>query len=300
MLRVIRSTVQGVDIDTEQEEAFEEAIDAALKARAEVRETYSCDEIGQKAYQIALLPYTDPNGANRWAILDSGPAELDWQDTDDLDEAIAAYEEWVRAATAGAMPSYTEDGEEKPLWDESDVDGVSAEQEYDGDSRNEAARMIDAEWAHKAFLASETAYKQDTQRRQIAFAKVIDSWGRGGQSVLAKRVDLKDPTVKLIADKGRQLLAQRAAAALPQVTVQDLHQLLDSPAVSPVLYLNNEDGLRVDVWAEALVSIHHVIISRETLLDMVGDDRDDDTLREQLEEIQETVAEVAGSIEGNR
>ena len=211
MLRVINSTVQGVDIDDEQAEAYEDAVNAALKARDQVRETFSLDEIGQKDYHIALLPYTDPAGAHRWAILDSGPSETDWQDTDDLDEAIATYEEWVRAATSGAMPQYDEDGAEKPLWDESDVEGVPAEEQCDGGSHNDTARMIHAQWAHEEFNAAEQSYQQATQRRQIAFAKVIDSWGRGGQAMLANRVDLKDPTVKTIADKGRQLLAEKNA-----------------------------------------------------------------------------------------
>lgn len=209
MLRVIRSSVQGLDIAPDLADAYEEAVDKALSERAEVRETCGLDELGQKEYRIALLPYTDPTGARRWAILDDGPSESDWQDTDDLEEAIAAYEEWVRAATEGAMPSYDDEGNEKPAWDESDVEGVSAETEYDGDSHNDTARMIDAQWAHDAFTAAEEAYQQATQRRQMAFAKVIDSWGRGGQAVLAKRVDLKEPTVKTIADKGRYLLAQR-------------------------------------------------------------------------------------------
>lgn len=211
MLRVINSTVQGIDIDDEQAEAYEDAINAALKARDQVRETFSLDEIGQKEYHIALLPYTDPAGAHRWAILDSGPTETDWQDTDDLDEAIATYEEWVRAATAGAMPQYDEDGAEKPLWDESDVEGVPAKEESDGGSHNDTARMIDAQWAHEEFNAAEQSYQQATQRRQVAFAKVIDSWGRGGQAILANRVELRDPTVKAIADKGRQILAEKNA-----------------------------------------------------------------------------------------
>ena len=208
MLRVIRSSVQGLNIDSDLADDYEAAVDKALNERAEVRETCGLDELGQKEYRIALLPYTDPTGARRWAILDDGPSESDWQDTDDLEEAITAYEEWVRAATEGAMPSYDDEGNEKPLWDESDVAGISAENEYDGDSHNDTARMIDAQWSHDAFTQAEQVYQQATQRRQIAFAKVIDSWGRGGQSVLASRVDLKEPTVKVIADKGRQLLAK--------------------------------------------------------------------------------------------
>lgn len=297
MVRVIHSTVQGLDIDDEQADDFFNAVDAALKARDQVRETFSLDEIGQKEYHIALLPYTDPAGAHRWAILDNGPAETDWQDTDDLDEAIATYEEWVRAATSGAMPQYDEDGAEKPLWDESDVEGVSAKEQYDGGSNNDTARMIDAQWAHEEFNAAEQSYQQATQRRQVAFAKVIDSWGRGGQAILANRVELRDPTVKAIADKGRQLLAERVAAALPQVTVQHLRELLDSPAEEPVLYLNNEEGLELDVWAEALAPAGHVIVSRASLLEMIGDDTDDDTLSEQLDELQYSIAEAAKGIE---
>lgn len=209
MLRVIRSSIQGIDIDVDQEDDFEAAIDAALGRRDEVRETFSLDEIGQKAYHLAVMPYTDPNGEHRWIVFDSGPSECDFQDTNDLDEAIAAYEEWVRGATAGAMPSYNRDGEEIPIWDETDVEGISAKEMYDGASKNQAARLIAAEWAHEQFSQAEESYQQATQRRQIAFAKMIDSWGRGGQAVLAKRVDIKEPTVKVIADKGRALIAAR-------------------------------------------------------------------------------------------
>lgn len=206
MLRVVRSSVQGLDIDDDLADEYEEAIDKALNARDQVRETYSLDAIGQKEYHFALLPYTDPTGAFRWAILESAPATYECQDTDDVEEAIATYEEWVRAWTESAMPSYDDEGNEKPLWDESDVEGVAAETLYDGNSGNLNARMQDAEWAHEAITAVEEAYQQATQRRQVAFARLIDSWGRGGQTVLAKRVDLSEPTVKAIADKGRQIL----------------------------------------------------------------------------------------------
>lgn len=297
MFRVIHSTVQGLDIDTEQADEFFDAIDAALRSNDQVRETYGLDEIGQKSYQIALLPYTDPNGAHRWAVIDSGPTETDWQDTDDLDEAIATYEECVRKTTDGAVPQYDDDGEEKLIWDESDVEGIAAKTEYDGSSHNDTARLIDAEWAHEAFLAEEEVYQAATQRRQVAFAKVVDSWGRGGQATLAKRVELKEPTVKTLADKGRQILAELAAAALPQVTVQHLRELLDSQNEDPVLYLKTEDGLALDVWAEAYVFHGKIIISRRSLIDMIGDDRDDETLSEQLDELQETVTEMAADMQ---
>lgn len=211
-MRAIRSTIQSIDIDADQAEAFEAAIDQAIARRDQVRETFSCDEIGQKEYHLVLLPYTEPNGEHRWAVFDYGPTEYDCQDTDDLDEAIAAYEEWVRRATASASPSYDEDGEEIPLWDESDVEGVPAKEVYDGAAGNRNARLIDAEWAHEEFTKVEAIYQQATRRRQVAFAKMIDSWGRGGQAMLAGRISLKEPTVKTIADKGRVLLAAAGTA----------------------------------------------------------------------------------------
>ncbi|MET8855544.1 hypothetical protein [Streptomyces sp. NPDC004579] len=296
MLRVIRSSIQGIDIDPDLADEYEEAIETAIKNRAVIRETNSLDELGQKTYRIALLPYTDPTGANRWAILDDGATESDWQDTDDLDEAIAAYEEWVRGATAGAMPTYDDEGYEKLLWDESDVKGIAAKNEYDGDSHNGTARMVDAEWAHLAFVAAEEAYRKDTQRRQIAFAKAVDTFGRGGQATLARNVDLKEPTVKTLADKGRQILAERAAAELPQVTVQHLRELLDSQNQEPVLYLKSDDDLELDVWAAAYVPSARIIIRQEELLDLLGEDRDDDSLNDQLDDLQNTVAEMAAAI----
>lgn len=209
MFRVIRSTVQGIDIDEDRAEDFEAAIYAALKAGDEVRETVSYDRIGQKECRIALLPYTDPDGKHRWAVLDDSPAENDWQDTDDLNEAIAAYEEWVRGATSGAMPKVDKDGNEEPIWDETDVAGVSAKEVNDGESNNDTARLIAAQWAHQEFMQAEEAYQEATRRRDVAFAEMIDSWGRGGQSTLASRVELKEPTVKRIADRGREILRTR-------------------------------------------------------------------------------------------
>lgn len=209
MLRVIRSTIQGTDINTDLEEQYEDAINNALKNRAEVRETYSLDQLSQKEARIALLPYTDPQGANRWAILDESPAEIDWQDTDNLDEAIATYEEWVRATTDGTMPKHDDEGNELPIWDSTDVNGVSAKETYDSDAANAAARMIDAQWADDQFTAVEQVYQHAKQRRQLAFARCLNSFGRGGQAMLAKRVGLKEPTVKAIADKGRTLLAEQ-------------------------------------------------------------------------------------------
>lgn len=66
-----------------------------------------------------------------------------------------------------------------------------------------------AEEAHAAYLAAETAYKAATVNRQVAFAKAVDTMGRGGQAVLSRKVGLSEPTVKGIADRGRKILAEQ-------------------------------------------------------------------------------------------
>lgn len=66
-----------------------------------------------------------------------------------------------------------------------------------------------AQKAHAAYLQAETAYKEATVARQVAFAEAIDAMGRGGQAILANKIGLAAPTVKSIADRGRQVLANR-------------------------------------------------------------------------------------------
>ncbi|MFD5589344.1 hypothetical protein ACFWII_36845 [Streptomyces sp. NPDC127063] len=63
-----------------------------------------------------------------------------------------------------------------------------------------------AEKAHADYLKAEAAYKEATVARQIAFAQAIDAMGRGGQAILANKIGLAAPTVKSIADRGRQAL----------------------------------------------------------------------------------------------
>ncbi|MFF8618295.1 hypothetical protein [Streptomyces sp. NPDC015350] len=223
MLRVIRSTLQGLDIDEDLDAEFEEAVNRVLAAHGEVRETYSLDGIGQKESQIALVPYTDPDGKHRWAVLYGDPAEVDWQDTDDLDEAITLYEQLVRDTTSGATPDYDKEGDERPAWEYSDVSGVSAHEQADGQDGTTQARMIDAQWAHEEFTAAEEEYKRATQLRQTRFARAVDAYGWGGQAALAARVDLKEPTVKSLAARGRAGL-QAGAGDRSAETTRDSHR----------------------------------------------------------------------------
>lgn len=206
-MRVIHSTIQSAHIDDDHEDAYAEAVAEALSRGDQVRETYSLDGIGQEESGIAVLPCKDPAGGRRWVLAYTDPGTVDWQDTDDLDEAIALYEETVRETTEGALPVCDEEGNELPQWDKTDVEGVSAREVTSGADGNAAARMIDAQWAHEAFTADEERYQQSARRRQIAFARMVDSSGRGGQARLAARTDLSEPTVKRIVETGRKVLA---------------------------------------------------------------------------------------------
>jgi hypothetical protein len=71
-----------------------------------------------------------------------------------------------------------------------------------------------AEKAHADYLKAETAYKQATVARQVAFAKAIDAMGRGGNAILSRKIGLAAPTVKSIADRGREFLAAEFTAWL--------------------------------------------------------------------------------------
>jgi hypothetical protein len=200
-VRVIHSTVRGLDVDDDQAEVLPAAAERALNDRRAIRETYGLDVRGKKDHWIALVPYTGPTGEHCWAVLNNGPTEADWQDTDDLDEAIAVYEKAVREASDAA--AHAEGGTTRPLWDYSDVEGISARERGDAESGNLSALMIDAEWAHQDFAPAEEAYRKAAQRRQGAFARAIGAYPRGGQAALARRTRLKEPTVRAIADRGR-------------------------------------------------------------------------------------------------
>lgn len=215
MLRVIRSTVQSLTIDTDQEDAFQEAVEAG----EQLRETYNTDQIGQKDTHYQLIAYTDPNGEHRFAVLAEEPAECDWQDTDTFDEALDLYEETVRATAAGMGDDYEEYedeetgewvvGDRKQPFKFTDVPGIHGYEDKAEEVGNAQGRMLEAQWATEAAEAAQRIAAEKTEARQIAYARAVDEFGRGGNAVLARQVGLSEPTVKAIADKGRQLLAQR-------------------------------------------------------------------------------------------
>ena len=83
---------------------------------------------------------------------------------------------------------------------------------------------------------------------------------------------------------------QTSNLTAPAITVSDLRQLLAAPHENPVLYLDEHGDL--DVWAEAYVPHHAVIVRQHDLLDMIGEDTSTNALQEAAEQLQDTVDEI--------
>ncbi|WP_326683076.1 hypothetical protein [Streptomyces sp. NBC_01237] len=203
MLRVIRSTLQGLDITEDREGEFADAAEAG----GLVRETYAKNEHGQKGIRVEVRAYSDPDGQHRFAVLYSNPAGVDWQqDTEDYDEARALYEETVRNEAQGAAPESDEDGRETPLFDHTDVPGIDGYEDGAEGAGDAEAYMLVAEWTTEEAEKAQQVATAKAQDRQIAYARAIDAYGRGGQILLAGRVRKSTPTVQDIADRGRKLI----------------------------------------------------------------------------------------------
>lgn len=109
------------------------------------------------------------------------------------------------------------------ILDDLDEAGVTTSvDDIDSDSYWEIIRRHDtgaqaeeqAEQAHTDYLKAEAAYRAATINRQVVFARSIDAMGRGGQAILARKIGLAAPTVKSIADRGREYLAAEFTAWL--------------------------------------------------------------------------------------
>ncbi|MFF4848816.1 hypothetical protein [Streptomyces sp. NPDC001194] len=214
MLRVIRSTVQALNISTRQEDVFMEAVEAGTA----YRETIGHGESDRCSYR--LIGYTDPDGLERWAVTADEATESDWQDTDDLDEAIALYEKTVRDAASGMSDEYEEYEDEetgrmtfgalKTPFESTDVPGVHGYEDGAEEGGNWQAWRTEASRKDASDKVVQAAAAASTQARQIAIARAVDAWGRGGQAVLARQLGLSEPTIKQLADRGRALLASQA------------------------------------------------------------------------------------------
>ena len=208
MLRVIRSTVQSITIDDDRTDEFE----TAAQAGELLRRSHINDKYGNEDLSVTLRAYTDPDGQHHFAVLYDSPAENDWQDTPDFDEAVNLYEETVRAEEAGAHLQVDDAGNELPVFTGTDVPGVGGYEDGAEEAGNAQGLLLVAQWATDEAEEAQRIAADKAQARQIAYASAIDTFGRGGQAVLAGRVGLKEPTVKAIADKGRALLAEQETA----------------------------------------------------------------------------------------
>jgi hypothetical protein len=121
MLRNLSSTNAGSDVDTDYGKQVMDLLnDRDPNAVSVLRRSHSYDETrtpNSNALVIELVRFTCPrNGRTRWAIDYSDPASREVEDTDDLPEATARYEEMVREAAS----VWDQDG----AYDLTDVDGV--------------------------------------------------------------------------------------------------------------------------------------------------------------------------------
>ncbi|MDH6130351.1 hypothetical protein [Kitasatospora sp. GP82] len=78
---------------------------------------------------------------------------------------------------------------------------------------------------------------------------------------------------------------------MPTITAADLRRLLDSGAENPVLYIDRDvdDEPELNVWAAAYVDKDDIVITRDALIDWLGDDWTDKEIAEYLPELQDTV-----------
>nr|BEK68869.1 hypothetical protein KPHV_60960 [Kitasatospora purpeofusca] len=81
---------------------------------------------------------------------------------------------------------------------------------------------------------------------------------------------------------------------MPKVTTSHLRQLLDSRAEQPVLYIDPESG-QLDIWADALVHHASVVLTREELVDALGDDFSDGDADDYLAIVQDAADEAASA-----
>lgn len=202
-MRVITSTVQGSDV----EETAEDPLCTAISAGRTVRETYSKNPWNQKEYRIALTAYDTPDGAHRWAVTYDNPSETDWADTGDLDEALAEYERQVREEAALLEPTYDDKGEiARPAgFDYTDVEGVPATKQAEADLVY--ARGIAATWAtehlQQVQADAQRAVEAAAVPRAVAVTRLVDTFGRGGQSFAAGHLGVSQPTVADLVRRGR-------------------------------------------------------------------------------------------------
>ena len=207
MLRSIFSSTQVSDLHKVLDgDLIEEALrDTYNNARDFLRETWREDENEEPLEIYRVLPYATPNGENRFAVLadDFHGDVSNWYDTDDYEEAVTLYEKTVREAAAHGH-----------TYGATDVPGVNGYEDGSEQQGNAEGRALAAEWLDEAYASAMEAVKVLEGRRRVAIARAVDTHGRGGQTVLARRLGIKQPTVQELAMRGRadMMRAEKSAS----------------------------------------------------------------------------------------
>ncbi|MFS0695116.1 hypothetical protein [Streptomyces nitrosporeus] len=80
----------------------------------------------------------------------------------------------------------------------------------------------------------------------------------------------------------------------PQISVSDIRALLDAQSERPVLYLT-EDG-QLDVWADAYVWHHRIVLTAAAATELLGEAPTREDIVEVLPEVQAAVDTVVETL----
>lgn len=211
--RVIRSTVQPTDFLEGRADAFEEAITAGTVCRV----TYDLED-GVQVWRAAVVGYTDPDGAHRWAFVYYDPANVDVIDfpADTLDGVLADYEQLVEE-TADNNPR-AHDGDVPYAY--TDVRGVDACTNGDAGQGNTTARLLALRWTNQALDAATAAQRAASRARAAAAALAAGAVnaqhdGKGGVAAVARTLDVSQPTATPLVQAGEQILSAASIGGEP-------------------------------------------------------------------------------------
>lgn len=125
--RIIASTWQGSDLDSSAytgDDDYADLLQAEIEkaGRYARRESYTT-EYGQKVTHAFVAEYTDPaTGETRYAHYYGDQTGDEYTDFATLAEAVAEYEQNVRALEDCGSGAYNQDGEPQRWFEESDVE----------------------------------------------------------------------------------------------------------------------------------------------------------------------------------
>lgn len=126
-MRNVISTVTSIDVSEEYSDHVLELLNGSDRVRTPVevlRKTYQSNKHGQRDYCTRLVSYPAlDSDATIYAVDDEDPDTHEVEETADLAEATARYEEVVRDRNTGAA-TILDDEDNEALLDYCDVKGV--------------------------------------------------------------------------------------------------------------------------------------------------------------------------------